>query len=73
MKKLFHEIAYYWWLFKLNFREWRLRLLGIDRKFYCQNQIEDSKKCKIQCEHCKCYYKPLEEQYKEYNDGTGKK
>ena len=28
---------------------------------YCQSQIEGSNKCKIQCDHCKEYYKPLEE------------
>lgn len=27
---------------------------------YCQSEIEDNGKCKIQCEHCKEYYKPLE-------------
>ena len=29
---------------------------------YCQNQIEGHRKCKEQCEHCKNYYKPLEEE-----------
>lgn len=28
---------------------------------YCQSEIEDGSKCKIQCEHCKLYYKPLEQ------------
>jgi len=27
---------------------------------YCQKEIEEQSKCKIQCEHCKEYYKPLE-------------
>lgn len=27
---------------------------------YCQSQIEDNGKCKKQCNHCKEYYKPLE-------------
>ena len=31
---------------------------------YCQSQIEDKGKCKKQCEHCKGYFKPLEEDYK---------
>jgi len=31
---------------------------------YCQSQIEDNGKCKKQCDHCKVYYKPLEEDYK---------
>lgn len=26
---------------------------------YCQSQIELGKKCEIQCQHCKKYYKPL--------------
>lgn len=29
--------------------------------FYCQSNIEDNEKCEIQCNHCKEYYKPLEE------------
>ena len=33
---------------------------------YCQNQIEGQRMCKrmckIQCDHCKEYYKPLEEE-----------
>ena len=27
---------------------------------YCQSEIEDNGKCKIQCIHCKNYYQPLE-------------
>lgn len=27
---------------------------------YCQSEIEDKGKCKIQCNHCKEYYKSLE-------------
>ena len=27
---------------------------------YCQSQIEGRKKCKTQCNHCKQYYKTLE-------------
>ena len=29
---------------------------------YCQSQIEGDKICKIQCEHCKIYFTPLENQ-----------
>ena len=29
---------------------------------YCQNQIEVQRMCKIQCDHCKEYYKSLEEE-----------
>jgi len=29
---------------------------------YCQSHIEGNKKCKIQCDHCREYYKPLEEE-----------
>ena len=32
------------------------------RFLYCQSQIEGQKMCKTQCDHCKEYYKPLEEQ-----------
>ena len=28
--------------------------------FYCQRDIEGNSICKIQCDHCKAYYKPLE-------------
>lgn len=28
---------------------------------YCQSHIEDNGKCEEQCEHCKEYYRPLEE------------
>ncbi len=31
---------------------------------YCQSQIEDNGKCEIQCEHCKEYYAPLENEPK---------
>jgi hypothetical protein len=35
---------------------------------YCQSQIEDNGKCKEQCEHCKEYYAPLEnEAYTNYS------
>jgi hypothetical protein len=27
---------------------------------YCQSNIEDKEKCKIQCDHCKEYFKKLE-------------
>lgn len=29
--------------------------------FYCQSNIEDNGICEMQCDHCKEYYKPLEE------------
>ena len=32
---------------------------------YCQSQIEDNGKCETQCEHCKEYYAPLENEPKE--------
>lgn len=43
-----------WW------REQMFRLKNIDRMFYCQRDIEGNSKCKKQCEHCKEYYKPVE-------------
>ena len=27
---------------------------------YCQSQIEGNKFCKVQCDHCKLYFAPLE-------------
>lgn len=38
-----------------------LRLFAISRAFYCQSEIEGNRKCINQCEHCKEYYKPLEQ------------
>lgn len=32
--------------------------------YYCQLQIEQDKWCKTQCDHCKKYYKPLEDELK---------
>lgn len=32
---------------------------------YCQSQIEGKKFCKIQCDHCKLYYSPLENNLKQ--------
>lgn len=32
--------------------------------YYCQLQIEQDKWCATQCDHCKKYYKPLEEERK---------
>lgn len=29
--------------------------------FYCQRDIEGETPCKEQCEHCKEYYKPIED------------
>jgi hypothetical protein len=44
-------------------REQKLRLFGVNRDFYCQQEIERESKCTYQCEHCKEYYKPLEKKY----------
>lgn len=30
-------------------------------KFYCQRKIEGHRICKVQCDHCSEYYRPLEE------------
>lgn len=34
---------------------------GMTKSFYCQSEIEDDGKCEKQCEHCKEYYRPLEQ------------
>ena len=60
MKTLIIEIKYQYWRFFLWGREQRLRLLGVNRDFYCQRCIEGASKCRDQCTHCKEYYKPLE-------------
>ena len=46
--------------FELGAR-WALSLFGVSRAFYCQSEIEGDRKCTNQCEHCKEYYKPLEQ------------
>ena len=46
-------------LLKRFLREVWLKLNGYNRSFYCQSDIEGNKKCKIQCDHCKEYYKPV--------------
>lgn len=53
------EIQYQFEMFYRWIREKKFKLLGYSRNFYCQLQIEEKRKCKIQCEHCKEYYKPL--------------
>jgi len=35
-----------------------------EKFYYCQLQIEQDKWCTTQCEHCKEYYKQLEEERK---------
>lgn len=35
-------------------------LYDVSSSFYCQSDIEDNGICDEQCEHCKEYYKPLE-------------
>lgn len=45
---------------KINFDEIGKILNSFFDFKYCQSEIEDNGKCKIQCEHCKEYYKPLE-------------
>jgi hypothetical protein len=59
------EIQYQYWTFAKWLRERKLRLLGVDRGFYCQRDIEGQSQCKTQCDHCKAYYKPLEEELKQ--------
>jgi len=34
---------------------------NVSRSFHCQREIEGRSKCTNQCEHCKEYYKPLEQ------------
>lgn len=55
-----NEIKYQIETFKRWIRETWFKLNGVNRYFYCQSDIECKRKCKIQCEHCKEYYKPLE-------------
>ncbi len=36
-------------------------LYAVSKPFYCQSQIEGNGWCEEQCDHCKEYYKPLEQ------------
>lgn len=45
---------------KIKFDEISVILNKLFSFKYCQSEIEDNEKCKLQCEHCKEYYKPLE-------------
>jgi hypothetical protein len=61
MTNLIEEIQYQFEMLTRWMREQKLRLFGVSRAFYCQSEIEDNRKCTHQCEHCKEYYKPLEQ------------
>jgi len=55
------EIQYQFKILTRWMREKKLRLFGVSRAFYCQYEIEMEDKCNEQCEHCKEYYRPLEQ------------
>lgn len=55
-----NELQYQLMMLKRNLREFRLRLFGVNRMFYCQREIEGESKCINQCSHCKEYYKELD-------------
>ncbi len=61
-KIVLEEISYRYFLIKNNLQEFKFCILGINRKFYCQCDIEGQSKCKIQCDHCKEYYALLEKE-----------
>lgn len=61
MNNLIEEIQYQFEMLNRWMREQKLRLFGVSRVFYCQSEIEGNRKCTNQCEHCKEYYKPLEQ------------
>jgi hypothetical protein len=44
-----------------HYQSEQLRLHNVVKSFYCQSNIEDGGKCDSQCDHCKEYYKPLEQ------------
>jgi hypothetical protein len=39
----------------------QFRLHSVSKSFYCQSDIEMDNICGKQCNHCKEYYKPLEQ------------
>lgn len=60
MRKIIKELQYQFITLNRWLREQKLRLLGINREFYCQREFEFQSKCDHQCDHCKEYYSPLE-------------
>lgn len=63
--KLIKEILYYLWVLTNWVHTKYLRIFrGYKMDFYCQSQIEGDGWCKTQCDHCKEYYKPLEDENK---------
>jgi len=61
MCSLIEEIQYQSMMLIRWIREQKLYLFGVSRAFYCQREIEGQSKCTHQCDHCKEYYKPLEQ------------
>lgn len=60
-KEIGLEIGYQLYEFKKWIREQYLYYIKkVDRAFYCQAHIEGKSKCETQCDHCKEYFKPLE-------------
>lgn len=66
MKKIKEEISYRIWLITDWIRLKYLKIFkGYKMDFYCQSEIEFGVWCKTQCDHCKEYYKPLEDEKKD--------
>ena len=72
LKKWKHRQKYEWFcgfVFKVRVRYYSikrrlktiLKLCAVGRTFYCQRDIEGELICYNQCDHCKEYYKPLEQ------------
>jgi len=59
------EIEYQFQMLYRWLREQKLRLMGVDRSFHCQREIEMESKCKHQCGHCKEYFSNLYNESKE--------
>ena len=50
--------------------ESKLRTFEIEMYYTCQSNEEMGKKCDIQCEHCKEYYKSLDVEHNLYEEGS---
>ena len=44
-----------------NWEEDKEAILGNKKRFHCQADEEHEERCLTQCDHCKKYYKPLDE------------
>ena len=65
--EILQEIQYQLMMLSRWVRELKFKIMGVNRSFYCQAEIEGRPQCKHQCNHCRKYYQPLEDNWKPIN------